>query len=606
MTPLQLAATALAVCVATWATLSSHSGSSVAFSSDLYAQQSLTMNTPAQWDVNISPSENATEHLIFQSVSSLLQHWPNARYRNAWADSDLISNAGHTIVPGTVPLGTVLYHGRSDSNYPKGAEWLATDPEHSFLFCKRPCWHLTVVASRPLKVLYFDGSSAVKMHGGSMDSQDMLLWGERRAEKVFSEEERLAQLCNWGKQFRLDGFVRMEMNFEVMLCDFESGVEIVSFLQLANASPSTDPQPPAPADGEDDLPIDLDAEADFWTGQGPNPAVTIRNFELMHSSSQYNNYPGDTRIRLDLARLVSFYDPELAPSLLKVRNELKGRWLYDLVQIDQRDVVTLHKKLREALSDDGSSRSITSGIDWEALFQVTIKRYGTRLETLRYVLGAVAGDDSKSTILDEQDRVLKAFAQVNVMLTPYVPYGFYKERQPVIEDESSRMLAWASPVYEMCSTSHTSYIADKLLERMTAPERLLLGAVRDTTKEICRVLVKIWATGVEQSLDSRYWVRRTVGQDERHQDFEALARRWRIDLEHLMDWLDWHMWSKCSPACGDEEMCYMPTWPFFAGGPPPGPAEGPESEASIPQATPGNEWQRPIPKCIRKIPPYSF
>jgi hypothetical protein len=43
-----------------------------------------------------------------------------------------------------------------------------------------------------------------------MDSQDMLLWGERKTDKVFSEEERLAQLCQWGKEFGLDGFVRYD------------------------------------------------------------------------------------------------------------------------------------------------------------------------------------------------------------------------------------------------------------------------------------------------------------------------------------------------------------------------------------------------------------
>jgi len=30
-----------------------------------------------------------------------------------------------------------------------------------------------------------------------------------------------------------------------------------------------------------------------------------------------------------------------------------------------------------------------------------------------------------------------------------------------------------------------------------------------------------------------------------------------------MDWLDWSMWIKCKPACGFEEICYLPTWPFF-------------------------------------------
>ncbi|KAJ3813863.1 hypothetical protein F5876DRAFT_34179 [Lentinula aff. lateritia] len=574
MTPLQSTGIFLVGCVAAWATLFKLPGSSAP------SKNAIVFSTgEQQWDFDVPPAENITGHLIFQSVSSLLQHWPNTRYRN-----------GHTIVPGWVPIGTTLYHGRSDPNYPRGAEWTATDPEHSFQFCKRPCWHLTIVTTRPLKVLYFDGSSAVKMHGGSMDSQDILLWGGRKAEMVFSEEERLDQLCKWGREFDMDGFVRMEMNFEVMLCDFESGVETVSFIHLANSSPS-DPKPPSTS----------------------NEAL---NFELMHSSSQYNQYPGDTRVKLDLTRLVSFYDPELAPSLIRMRNSCNdSRWLYDLATIAPADVSTLHQKLRAALEVQDNLTRVTSGVDWQTLFRVVINRFGSRLQNLRYVVIGSA-HHSGSTILDDEDRVLKAFAQINVMLTPYIPYDLKPNVAAdlrVTERVDHITSVWAAPAYELCSTIHTSYIAKSLLGRMTPSERLLLGAVQDTTKEICRVLVKMWATGVEADLDAKYWLRQPGRQEKRdhHDDrFGALARQWSVEIEHLMDWLDWHVWVSCSPACSDEEMCYMPTWPFF-GGPPPGPAMRPESGTSSetnPESVSdkSNEWARPMPKCIRRIAPYSF
>lgn len=34
------------------------------------------------WDLERPPSVNATGHLVFLSVGSLLQHWPNTLYRN--------------------------------------------------------------------------------------------------------------------------------------------------------------------------------------------------------------------------------------------------------------------------------------------------------------------------------------------------------------------------------------------------------------------------------------------------------------------------------------------------------------------------------------------
>ncbi|THU84205.1 hypothetical protein K435DRAFT_733460 [Dendrothele bispora CBS 962.96] len=124
------------------------------------------------WDLDIGPNVNATGHLVFETVISLLQEWPNTRYRH-----------GHNLIPGTVPPGTLLYHGRSDNKLPTTPEWLATDPEHSYMFCRTMqdesgCWHLTVVTVRALKVLYFDGSSAAEMIDGSMDTQDVVAWGK--------------------------------------------------------------------------------------------------------------------------------------------------------------------------------------------------------------------------------------------------------------------------------------------------------------------------------------------------------------------------------------------------------------------------------------------
>jgi hypothetical protein len=75
------------------------------------------------------------------------------------------------------------------------------------------CWQLTLVTTRSLNLLYFDGSSAAKMKGGPMDSQDLLAWGEIKEEWFFRERERIDKLCEWGKKYGLDGFVRCLMFF---------------------------------------------------------------------------------------------------------------------------------------------------------------------------------------------------------------------------------------------------------------------------------------------------------------------------------------------------------------------------------------------------------
>ncbi|KAJ6589071.1 hypothetical protein B0H19DRAFT_1102782 [Mycena capillaripes] len=34
------------------------------------------------WNLNTSPNPNSTAHLVFNTVSSLLQHWPNTIYHS--------------------------------------------------------------------------------------------------------------------------------------------------------------------------------------------------------------------------------------------------------------------------------------------------------------------------------------------------------------------------------------------------------------------------------------------------------------------------------------------------------------------------------------------
>ncbi|KAJ7608045.1 hypothetical protein DFH06DRAFT_1149224 [Mycena polygramma] len=67
---------------------------------------------------------------------------------------------------------------------------------------------------------------------------------------------------------------------------------------------------------------------------------------------------------------------------------------------------------------------------------------------------------------------------------------------------------------------------------------------------------------------------------------------WRADTQALMAWLDWSVWVKCRPACGVEETCYLPTWPYFWHN-----WDDADNE--------DGEWKRPKPRCIRQFEPYS-
>ncbi|KAG2352831.1 hypothetical protein BDR07DRAFT_801102 [Suillus spraguei] len=523
-------------------------------------------NDLGQWDLGDTPAANATGHLVFETASSLLQHWANTHYRN-----------GHTIVPGTIPVGTLLYHGAiTGPQLPTALDWVAVEPDHSMIFChgeiETGCWHLTLTVTQPMKVLYFDGSSAVNLLEGTMDTQDLVAWSKMKPEWVKNEMQRIMDLCEWGQKYGVNGFVRMEMNFEVMICNFTSYMEVVSFLNLE--SPRLVHGPP--------------------TNPPEDPNNAHHAFELMHSTSSREIYPGETRIILDFSGLVSFYDTALVPSLVSQRVGLE-RWDHRVAGISSGDIDRVRDRLAQVLVRPPVT---TSGIDWKTVLRVVVDRYASRLEMMEYLLNMTLDDRSIFNHAQQVQRRLR---------TVLLPYTVFAARPSNLNASGNATSSWAAPVFRECATSHTASIAAHGATLMLSDsERLLLQAVRETTREICRIITKMWASGMMVGVDPFY-------PPEQHPEVDlihTLMDEWKEDVSRLISWLDWSVWVKCRPACSIEEMCYLPTWPFgfFPASNvedvPPFQAQS-DSTPLWPDPNKG-EWKRPQPKCIRRLEPYDF
>lgn len=81
----------------------------------------------------------------------------------------------------------------------------------------------TLVTTRSLKILYFDGQSATSTETGALDSQIALLQGEIPSvptyNLIYDEEQRALDLCDLVRELGIDGVVRMNAGFEILLCD---------------------------------------------------------------------------------------------------------------------------------------------------------------------------------------------------------------------------------------------------------------------------------------------------------------------------------------------------------------------------------------------------
>ncbi|KZT04746.1 uncharacterized protein LAESUDRAFT_784406 [Laetiporus sulphureus 93-53] len=367
--------------------------------------------TSHSWDEPID--KDATGNLIFQSLASLMQMMPNAWYPN-----------GHTIVRASIPPGTLLYHGRRDADYPT-MDWTSVDPEHSIVFTTGENGTLfTFCTTRKLDLLYFDGCSA-NHAGGVVDAQDVLIYGEVPHEAEWggmaSEWQRLADMCAWGKQYNIDGFIRMQFDFEIMYCDFSKGLELVSAVKTVRTGGLTlkDPQshrgiPALLRTNDEKLERRLGSPEWPWIDPAPPPKgwkgspPKVIAGEVWHAGSWHNAFPGDMRVHVDLSSMITFFDPAFR-SLIEPRRS-RQREDYRLLNISKKDIAAAQMEVDHVLRRDSGAGS---GFDWQSLAQVIQDRFSDRLPYLHYLL--------RQPITNASEQVADVRQQLIVSLIPYMP-----------------------------------------------------------------------------------------------------------------------------------------------------------------------------------------
>ncbi|KAG8747754.1 hypothetical protein FRC10_011883 [Ceratobasidium sp. 414] len=421
------------------------------------------------------------------------------------------------------------------------------------------------------------------MSSGAMDTQDLLVWGRVHNNTMLAERQRILDLCEWGKDFGIDGYVRMEMSFEIMHCDFAQGLELVSSLHLLPAeggglprgrpSPPTVPRiPPVPNDpdarppppfhlvktpghpnvpppfptGSPRHPPDFPSEPRPPSWKGALPKEEERGFEVFQAGAWHNQAPGEVRVKIDAARLVSLCDPALR-SGTRLR-EGKEKVLHRGKGMSDEDISTWRGWIEDVLREDAPA---TSGVDWPALTTVIMDRYGARLEYLQSLLHpdrviqnatAVVRDVRAQLMLMLLTDITADYIPTPTSSTPAAHWSQVRRRETQND-------TWVEPIATHCSSFLVSHLPK---ERMTREERTLYTAVSGTQAEICRVLSLLWAEAYDPSPLAQ----------------EDMVKDWRDRIDGLMRWLDWPMWNRCRPECSLDTMCFIPTWPAGVGDPP--------------------------------------
>ncbi|KAK8217623.1 hypothetical protein M8818_001382 [Zalaria obscura] len=243
-----------------------------------------------------------------------------------------------------------------------------------------------------LRLIYLDGQSAAKSTKGTLDTQDYVLSnsGTDPEQHFYGETERAENMCRvaheeWGD--RIDGVLRMEGGFEIILCSFAAHLDVASIKQVAKREER------GPGGG--------------FGGGGDE------QFNYYRAVAARYDGIGGGRVVVDYENMVTaFADTDVLyfdeHKLPRIRNgtaavEHFRREITDMVMAEPRK---------------------GGRLDWQAVADMIVTRYSDRLE---YMTSGKL--DTSETLHGEIDRALR----------PFIDYGY---RNTSAEVERCAMQFW--------------------------------------------------------------------------------------------------------------------------------------------------------------------
>jgi hypothetical protein len=484
------------------------------------------------------PSKVHNANHVFNAVHSSMRQWGSSLNHN-----------GMSFFMATVPAGTQLYHGTPYLDTVQGLEWLAFEPEHALIFA-RPNFQSTdggrnlprglelsenqrlvavqdredkhslsaattlrqpqagtngqvqahtkdgvsdrtdhkqqqpLVPTNPqpldkvgylhtyapkhdLHLLYIDGLSAGKTPNGTLDTQDMLILNISTGPggPMGGEWKRARGMCELASTLwenKVDGIVRMEAGFEIILCDFEKHLIRTDVIGI---EPRQSRHQPGSFGG--------------WP-------------YIQAITSRYHGIGGG-RGALDYEHFVSVFAYPDIEGLFD--NDVQS----DLIMPRLQNVkVSDRMRVRNDVNDMILNKDWETGLpvqNWQGVADMVVARYSKPVHYLH---------TDKQIRLDTRE-------WEEYLLDLLKPFIFLRDRNTT--QEVARCTAQYVPVQRSTSLSY--------------------DAIYTVTEQICFTLI----TAIPATP-------------------QALER-----VDRLYEYLQWTTWKECG-TCPDEQVCYIPIWPF--------------------------------------------
>lgn len=509
-----------------------------------------TVDTPNIVE-KISPFSNFEEYPIDFENSTAIFNIVHGSLKQKNAD---LNPVGVAFVPAYIPPNTYLYHATSSQEIPDLYEWIAMDYEFSYNFAgfgrnkarshgfldkkksrdegpphlprkgkgpfKGPRRQLQYLYSfkttAPLtKLIYLDGASASKNDNGQMDQQ-LILSNQTDINGHVNEYEAAEKICKWGESFGLQGVIRLEVGFEIIICNFSDSIELVSNVTLNNVTnllnfPNELPEPRNNLEKERSELIDI--------------LGAMSGYEHIQAGSIADNR--EPRILLDFSRMVTpinktWIDPD--PYRRRI-NSLS----FDI----KEDILN---SLEENLSLFDFSYEKT---DWQLITNRMVDKFGPILVLLNSSL-------TQFEHLSEED-LRQALETVSGNLTQYT-YNFIRRySDDTIEDpKMKRQKAMQESINDY--VYHTFALT-------TEAEKLIYSSVFKIQSVVATHIFDIFDISREILFDL-YVEPSENNFDKYRKDLLAMKK----SSNDLLDTLGWSIFTQCFNKCNWDEVCYIPTW----------------------------------------------
>lgn len=318
----------------------------------------------------------------------------------------------------SVPAGTQFYHGTRSAYRVNGTEWLAFEPEHALNFARAgppggrrppggpdgpgdfpggpppPAFDMappqdffaddseedqygylhTYTTAKDLRLLYIDGLSAGKTDMGTLDSSDRIFLRDNLTSTTLfieaddpdrrkgpggppGEMQRAIQGCSiaqndWND--RIDGIIRAEAGFEIILCNFERDLDLVRISAVHR----------------EESPIDR-------PGRGGGGGFGGNTYFYRSIASRYDGIGGG-RVKVNYDNFVTAY----AYEELDLFAQTEGTGLPRLNHFESAELEPVRADLTSLVLDFDAAATAKASFDWQGVVDMIVLKYSKLLAYL--------------------------------------------------------------------------------------------------------------------------------------------------------------------------------------------------------------------------------